>query len=556
MKKLVYFVLGLLFLSDIIFSEDFQLQKLPTNVNTNFDEYPCFVYDNKLFFIRKEPKNFAPYLATLPSLKEILPFEMPKNYFKENGSFFSMFKGDTLQFFAFAGKNKKKNDIDIFIIEQNNFSKKANFLEFPYNSELFQSHPQFSKDGKFLIFSAESPQKNTGTDLFLLRFENGSLGDVQDIPTVNSLVNEITPSFDDYGNIYFARFDSTNYNIYFAPKIDSNIWGMPRKLPFPINTEYNELSPVIYNNTIYFASDRETSSKGFDIYSASLCLPVVLEVDFQESIDLFSSFDKIAIFKENGDLFEEKYLGVEAKIRFKLEPRTTYKVNIYNECTNEIYFSKVFSTQCIDSSYLVYKIPLLITNNLTKEINIPFFVTGYYKPITKRNLTQLKELFDYNFIGNNDSTSFIEYPSQLYFDVSESIEKVFEDIVNHIEYFANIYKKGCISKNKILKIETTGYADPRQLSPTARFFEETIDDQQLHFYLERGTPLNNDILSKLRAYYTAKEILDKLKQKVGVDFLKNYIRIEIKNGGTISEEEDYLLLRKVNIKISFEEAGL
>ncbi|MGB9912556.1 MAG: hypothetical protein ACPLRO_04230, partial [Candidatus Kapaibacteriota bacterium] len=179
--------------------------------------------------------------------------------------------------------------------------------------------------------------------------------------------------------------------------------------------------------------------------------------------------------------------------------------------------------------------------------------TGYYRPITKKNLRQLKKLFDYNLIGNDDSTSYIEYPQSLYFDISDTVEQSLNEIVNHIVHFARLYKMGCLPKSKPLKVEVTGFADPRVLSPRARFIEETINDNYLNFYLEKGSPLTNEILSKLRAYYTAKELIEILSRQVGYDFLSDNLRWEILGGGALDEENDYLLLRKVKVKISFEQ---
>lgn len=536
-----------------LFSNDLELTKLPQAINTDQDEYPCGVFDNKLLFIRKD-NNQATFsaLSTLVSnYQEISPFNLPKEYKEFKGSYFSYFETMDSKFIIFSGRAKKKFENDLFIIKQDKKSNKYSLTTFPFNSQFFDSHPQFDPAGKFLVFSSENPNQNN-TDIFVSRFENGSFEEPKPIDVVNTNANEITPFLDENGNLYFARFDSTNYNIYKAEKKGELIWDKPRKLPYPINTEANELAPVVFNNKLFFASDRSNENHNFDVFVSNLCLPVILEVNFKESLTLFSSFDKLLITENNGTIIDEKYLGDESQISFTLQPNKNYQIKIKNECTHQEYFSKNIKTLCLDTIYVKYVIPLEITGDLTKEKNIRFFLTGYYRPITKRNLTQLKKLFDYNLIANDDSTNYIEYPQPFFFDISDTIENALKDVSEFISYFAKMYQTGCMPKNKRLKIEVIGYADPRPLSPNARFFEETISDPYLNFYLSKGSPMTNQTLSKLRAYFTAKEIIDILSTDDNNEFLKNAVAWDIVGGGTIDEEEDYLLLRKVKIKIFFE----
>ncbi|MGC9077727.1 MAG: TolB family protein [Candidatus Kapaibacteriota bacterium] len=533
-------------------SSDFELRKLPNEINSSLDEFPSTIFDNKLYFIRKDKTSFIPFSFDLRLNKNVNQIEFPKEYFNLKGSFFSFYNFDDELYIIFAGRTKKKIDNDLFILRSKD-SKRYLLMPFAYNTQQFESHPQFSKDGKFIIFSFEPPKINQGTDIYVSNYYDGAFTKPKPLDNLNTGANEITPFIDERGDLYFARFDSTDYNIYKAESNGFLSWNTPRKLPYPINTEANEIAPVVYQNKIFFASDRNNPDKNFDIYVANLCLPVFLEVNFKESANLFSSFDKISITDTLGNIIEEEYLGNDTQLIFALQPKQTYKISIKNECTNDEYFEKNVTTLCLDSLYLKYSIPLSITNDLTKEKNIKFFPTGYYRPITKKNLRQLKKLFDYNLIGNDDSTSYIEYPQSLYFDISDTVEQSLNEIVNHIVHFARLYKMGCLPKRKPLKVEVTGFADPRVLSPRARFIEETINDNYLNFYLEKGSPLTNEILSKLRAYYTAKELIEILSRQVGYDFLSDNLRWEILGGGALDEENDYLLLRKVKVKISFEQ---
>lgn len=528
----------------------FNLQKLPLFVNSKMDEFPVSIQKGKLVFIKKEKNTFVPYEFNLYSFDDCKVLPIIKEYYKLSGSFLSFSERNHSKYVFFAGKSKDKKDLDIFCYKINE-NRKTTAISFPFNSNKFESHPQISLDGTIFVFSAENTENNAGTDIYLCTFENDNFSQPVPINEVNTSLIEITPFIDEQGNLFFARFDTTNYNIYKAERIGNNLWSKPKRLPYPINTDFNELAPVVHNGKIYFASDREKND--FDIYSANLCLPVFLEINLTESPNLFSSYDKIVLYDSLGNIINEKYLETSNSLIFNIEPNRTYRAKIFNECTNESYFDRIFTTSCLDTSILKYTLTFEISNNLTKEKNIPFFLTGYYKPITKYNLLQLKKLFDYNLIGNDDSTSYIEYPSKFYFDISDKIEEAIKEITDHINYFAKVSNLGCLPANKKLKIEIIGYADPRQLSQRSRFFEETIIDRDLNFYLERGASLNNDLLSKLRAYFTAKELKQNITSKFGSDFVRNSIIWEIKGGGTILDDEDYLLLRKVTIKVYFEQ---
>ncbi|MCX7908262.1 MAG: hypothetical protein N2560_01925 [Ignavibacteria bacterium] len=557
MKISFFTLIIVLFSFAQIFCGEIEVIKLPNNVNSHFDEFPCFFKDEKLFFIRKEKNVFSTLYSKSPNFDETENFRITKKYFKLSGNFFSSTDAENSEFFIFSGKLPNRNDNDIFCFKRNKKNNEILQIYFPYNTDGFESHPQFISKGNKIVFVSEvTSETNRNTDIFISDFTNEKFEKPIDIKEVNTELNEITPFIDEQGNLYFSRFDTTNYNLYKAEKISDNIWSKPRRLPFPINTEYNELCPIVINNKIFFASDREKNISGFDIYSANLCLPVFLEISFYENPRLFSSFDKMLLLDSNENIIEGKYLGDNTVLSLDLLPNKIYLVKIYNECTKETYFKKQFKTLCLDTSYVKYVIRYNFPSNLTQEVNLPFFLSGYYKPITRYNLEQIKKLFDLNIIGTNDTTNYIEFPSPTYFDIGLKVEETLSNIVQQISYFTKMFQKGCIPQSKILKIEITGYADPRALSPKAKFFEESIFDDKMNFFLEKGTILSNDILSKLRAYFTAREIKNQLVKNFGYSLIDKFIDWEIKGGGIIKEEEDYLLLRKVNIKIYFENRGL
>ncbi len=530
----------------------FEIKLLPNQINSSDDDIPSFIENNYLVFIQKSKDDkirIYSFDINNPFSKKIIT--LPKYFEKTNASFITKTEDSASITYFFAGKSKrKKYDSDIFIIEQDVKSEKIRFFPFPHNSIDFESHPFSTKDASVLLFSTDRFGKETGTDIAISFKTDSGWSIPQKIDGINSNFNEITPFLDNEGNLYFSRFDSTNYNIYKADKISPWKWGAPRKLHYPINTEYNEIAPVVVDGKLYFSSDRQKGFGDFDIYETDLCLPILLEVNFNVSSNIFSSYDKIIILDELQKIIEEKYLGNNNILTFNLLPKHRYNIQIFNECSSQKFFQKTIETPCIDTTIVKYKVTLNITNNLTEEINLPFFVGGYYRPVTNTTLKQLKTLFEYRLIGLDDSTSFIENPLNKYDNLPQYIEESINNIVEKISNYLDLFEKGCIDKKKELKIQITGFSDPRPISPKAKFFEETVADDKFNTFVDRGSTMDNYLLSKLRAYFTGKIIYELLMKKYSSQSLDRFLKWEIIGGGIAKDvDEDYLVLRKVRIKI-------
>ncbi len=529
-------------------------------INTESDEFPIDFNGKNLTFIRSEGQKFNAYSSSFDKIHFTKPteFPLPKYYRKNNGSFFSFYfdSAKNVTKFLFSGIQPKKYNSKVFSFERTikGYSDRPSLCSF--NLIGFESHPRYSSDGMSIFFTTDRNGDYGGTDIMLVQhiWENGneSWSNPEFLDSaINTESNEITPFVDSEGNLYFARWNADNYDIYKANKIGKNSWGVPKRLPYPINSEVNEIAPVVFENQIFVASNRPNGEGGYDIYAFDLCSSVILELNFSENTNIFTSHDKIIIQDNNGNIIEEKYLGSEGKYIFGLSPKKKYNVTIQNDCNQRTYFSKEVETLCIDSAYVKYAISLNITNDLTEEIQIPFFVTGYYKPITHDNLAQLRRLFDYNLVGLDDSTKFIEKPDVTYDLFVPNVETAFQKIISTVSSYLSLFQTNCIPQNKRLLVQIIGYSDPRGISYNAKFFEETVDDPLLNTYVRRGTKLDNFLLSKLRAYYTAKYLQQVLSKSETGEYDLSYIVWEIQGGGIANEndETDFLMRRKVKISL-------
>jgi hypothetical protein len=152
-------------------------------------------------------------------------------------------------------------------------------------------HPAISPDGTFIVFASDRPGGYGGTDLYICyRFPDNTwskpinLGD-----KINTIENEISPFIAEDGSLFFAskgynqKFqtlvinENKDYNIIKAEPVKNSAgkWVNPKALPYPINTEYNEIGPTVLGNSkIYFASDRPGGYGKFDIYGFDLYNPL------------------------------------------------------------------------------------------------------------------------------------------------------------------------------------------------------------------------------------------------------------------------------------------
>ncbi|MCX7879386.1 MAG: hypothetical protein N2517_01865 [Ignavibacteria bacterium] len=529
------------------------------DLNTKLDEFPLQIVNDGLLILHyNEKKKAKPYVYSTKQKKKV-KYTLPKGLSTVELGFFSQFVDSIREQVHFVVAGKKRNSLNyrLHFLSTNLKGKTLSISELGFADTSFMSHPKFSPDGSFLVYSTDQMGSKGGTDIvFSKKIEiDGKIGWSEPIfaEGINSEANEITPFIDSYGNIFFSRYEDGNYNIFKAERKGDFIWGPPRRLLNDINTNYNEISPVVVNGKIYFSSDRPNGLGGFDIYEAEFCLPIFFEINFTESTSLFTSYDFLMI-KENDSIFFESYLGSQSRYMLPINPRKEYEITIYNTCNKKLRYRNKIHTDCIDTSYLKYVINLNITNDISKEYQIPFFITGYYRPISWAVVEQIRKMHNFNLIGLDDSTRYIEYPGSIYDKFIQQVENSMQIIIENVKDYLALFELDCIPKNKLLLVKVIGYSDPRPLPPYSKYFEEDISDYNLNFYVKRGSFIDNFLLSKLRAYFTAKAILNELEK----DFsFKNYLhrlKFEIVGGGIASDStDDYLSLRKVQMTLQLVE---
>ena len=146
----------------------------------------------------------------------------------------------------------------------------------PFSGGRNDGAPAFSPDGKRLYFSSRRPRSAGEAaaddfDIWYVERKGDSWTDPANLGgPVNTEKNEVNPSVMSNGTIYFQRIDKLGglgWDLYVSPW-NNGAYGVPEKLPVPVNTEANEAGPFIAADGSYllFQSNRPGGYGVMDLY--------------------------------------------------------------------------------------------------------------------------------------------------------------------------------------------------------------------------------------------------------------------------------------------------
>ncbi len=408
------------------------------------------------------------------------------------------------------------------------------------NSEGFEGHPYF--DGNRLYFTKEI---DSGWDIYYSDLVDNTWTSPKPMFEINTLYDE--GFYHNNNNLeLFSRRDKDKKFSIWRNFINNDNSEYYRKLSTDINSDFNDISATLVNNKVFFSSDRPGGCGEFDLYSADFCSNVKLNgivVSEFEDIPLTGS---VSLYNVNNILIDSVDID-NADFEFLLSPNEYYYLKYNNECYSSEESTKLFYAECNELENVVI-IQEIVLPDYTVEFNfeeydIPFFVTGYYRPNTTENLSELKKLFKHNVIKGKENTSYIEYPSEKYHDYSYVIDSAFDSAVLFIEEQLQNLNNECISNNIKLAVDITGYSDPRPIGQGNIYPGPDVHDSEGSVVFSNGDQIDNEKLSFLRAYYTGEYIKSKIKSN-------NNIIYNVFTGGVKSESNlPNDLKRKVKISI-------
>ncbi len=444
-----------------------------------------------------------------------LPFKGFYNF--GSPTFFKDTANNRLELYFAASDPVKKTNIDLFYsVNQNGeWSKPENMGE-SINTLAYESHPYISPNGSYLVFTSDREGGQGETDLYVtFRSSTGEWAKAINLGKgINTKYSEMTPFIAETGDLYYTSksyAEGANYDIMKAEHLDKGQWKSPKVMPAPYNSEYNEISPVIYNGRMYFASDKPGGCGEYDLFSVPICAPVLLEGKVITGDLQIKPEGTVEIINQDSSVITKTRVASDGT--FKLEnivPYNTYTINYQNECLKEFKANQQFTATCSDTSVIKFVTNFNLPENLqvftTEKYRVPFFVSGYYYPNTTTNLATLRNRFQYGLLGNNDTTRYIENPGNEYDEYADSVDKALNEATEFILKRLSFLSTSCTDGKERLSVKITGFADPRPLSELAKYDGMDIDDEATKVHVTRGQQMTNELLSSLRAYYTARFI--------------------------------------------------
>lgn len=408
------------------------------------------------------------------------------------------------------------------------------------NSEAFEGHPYF--DGNRLYFTKEI---NSQWDIFYSDLVDNTWTEPTPYSDINTMNDEGFYNKSNNLELFSRRDELKKFNIWRNFSDDENTKSY-RKLSSDINSVFNDISATLVGNKIYFSSDRPGGCGEFDLYSADFCNNVTLNGTLVSEFEDIPLSGKVSLFNRNNVFINSKEIN-KTRFEFYLSPNDYYYLVYNNECYSSEQSTELFYAECNEVENVVILQEIVLPDYTVEfnfeEYNIPFFVTGYYRPNTTENLNELKSLFKHNVIKGKGNTSYIEYPSEKYHDYSYVIDSAFDSAVQFIEDQLLNLNNECISNKIKLAVDITGYSDPRQISEASIYPGPDVYDTEGSVVFKNGDKIDNEKLSFLRAYYTGEYIKSKIKSN-------NNIVYNIFTGGVKSESNlPNDLKRKVKISI-------
>ena len=218
---------------------------------------------------------------------------------KESKKYFDLID-DTLKFISLS---KYNSNIDYNL---NNGDKEL--ISFNTTSTInkwyYQYTPFFNQNTNTLFFTArDGGNLFDDENIITAYFVNDDFLDFKKYNILNSENNEGTPSFSNDGRLMVYTscemdFKNNSCDIYFSRK-NGDLWSKPKKFDDNVNSQYWDSQPFIYENKLYFVSNRPGGTGGRDIYYSNIYDDGTFSKASNYS-SINSQYEEVSPFMENG----------------------------------------------------------------------------------------------------------------------------------------------------------------------------------------------------------------------------------------------------------------
>lgn len=455
------------------------------------------------------------------------------------------------------------------------------------NSRKWESQPTIASDASFIILTSTRRGGEGGKDLWISHLgDDGRYGTPQNMgDRINSDDDEITPFIaPDNRTLFFSsdgRGGQGGFDIFVSIMDEAGEWGTPINLGPMVNGPANELFFYGVNREVcYFVSDREGGKGGLDIYEGSFnpFLPGygTLRVKILDTTRNRYVNGRLEVTEER---FGERLVGDnimgETGGSAWLYAGFPYHAQIEPEGFDTLITLPVAPLATDENREMVIYVasppipiapplpvvvlpdppptppgppmlppdgpsgppppppPAIIALDFA-GINVPLFVSGYYRLNTLVSLEELRarqgeggDLAEETYIEDvTDGGRVYETYRKQAMDVESIVGEFYRKSVNdYFPAFDTLRESG-----EYLQLTVYGFADPR---PIFGQFDEEIDVtfetmNGMPFTMGKGSELDNFRLAGLRAFF-AVEYLDKLFRDAAAQGRDEYIRLRQAN---------------------------
>lgn len=305
-------------------------------------------------------KGFTKLYATDISFSKLTPFakEVMSSY--NDGPATLSGDGSTLYFTTINKKSLQESDVNTRKLQISSaILKDGKWIPvewFKFNNSNYNvAHPALKNDGNMLVFASDKPGGKGGMDLYFCTKQiDNSWSDPINISALNTSENEIFPTFDNTGNLYFASNGLPGLGglDVFISKNEGGKFTSPVNLKSPINSSYDDFS-LSTNNDLqsgYVSTNRFGPPETDDVaFFSRKVKEVVKEVvkPMEHTIIKITVLDKytsiplpyvsVSIKDDQNDLIYKGMTDPNGQVMVEELPADHYKVQgLLNDITTTI----------------------------------------------------------------------------------------------------------------------------------------------------------------------------------------------------------------------------
>ena len=207
------------------------------------------------------------------NIKSVIDFSVEdtlKNFFYQYSPFYD--KKSSKIYFTVRKGDRLFDDENIFTVR---YKDRKTFGAMPFeflNTENNEGTVSLSGSGDYLVFTyCVMDFKKNSCDLYYSQKVNGAWESPKKFnDKINSEFWDSQPNL--YNDILFFVSNRPGgkggRDIYFSKRLGDNEWDQAKNLEV-INSQHEDISPIMFNEVLYFASDRSDSYGGYDIFYSS-----------------------------------------------------------------------------------------------------------------------------------------------------------------------------------------------------------------------------------------------------------------------------------------------